>query len=387
MNPLTEAAAAIQPQLVEIRRHLHAHPELSGQEEQTAAFVAERLRKLGLEPQIQVGGTHGLYADIPGPQPYVGLRADMDALPITEENTVDYVSRNPGAMHACGHDVHTAMLLGAAELLHQRRDELNRGVRLIFQPHEELEPGGAKPMIEAGVLADVEQVYGLHIWSQLPAGKLSTHVGSFMASPAELRIRVTGMGGHAASPHECCDPVVVAAEIILALQSVVSRGIAPSAAAVVSITQLSAGTANNVIPPHVDLTGTIRTFDEQTRARVDARVVALAEGIAAAHGASAEVEIHHGYPPLINDADAVAHARQAALLAGFSEADLIDSELQAGGEDFAYFAQHVPAAFLFLGGGNSEMEATFPHHHPRFNIDESAMQRGSALLAAICLSL
>lgn len=383
---LLEAAAALQPRLVDCRRYLHAHPELSGQEAKTAAFVAERLTELGLSPQTGVADTHGLIADIPGTKPYVGLRADMDALPVTEENELDYASQNPGVMHACGHDVHTTMLLGAAELLVARQADLRHGVRLIFQPSEECEPGGAKPMINAGVLTDVDQVYGLHVWSPIAAGKLSTRVGPIMASPAELLIRVDGMGGHAASPHQCCDPVVVAAEIITSLQTVISRSVPPSETAVVSITTLKAGTANNVIPPHVDMGGTIRTFDADIRERVNKRVKQVAEGIAAAHGATATVQIIESYPPVVNDAEATAHALLAAAVVGFTDDDLHEAELHGGGEDFSYFGQKVPSAFLFLGGGNAKLDAIYPHHHPRFNIDESVMHQGSALLAQICLS-
>lgn len=373
-------------QIVTWRRHLHAHPELSGQEVQTAAFVAAQLRKLGYEPQERVGGTYGVTATLRvGDTPAIALRADMDALPIQEENEVEYRSTNPGVMHACGHDTHTAMLLGAAAVLRARAGELKQSVKLIFQPSEELWPGGAKPMIDAGVLEDVERVFGLHIWAGLPAGTLATRIGPLMACVEELEIEVTGHGGHAAMPQQCVDSVVAAAQLIVALQTVVSRALAMTDAAVISVTQLQAGTVSNVLPGTVKLRGTIRTFDAAVRARVHSRIRDLVEHVPGAFGASGVVRFKEWHPALVNDAACVAHARAVAERMAWPAEQVVESELQGGGEDFAYYALARPAAFLFLGARDEAAAQSYPHHHPRFNVDETVLPLGAALLARCAL--
>lgn len=380
------ASQFIADRIVGWRRHFHANPERSGEEEQTARYVAIVLRELGLAPQECVGGTWGLVADIDaGTGPAIALRADMDALPVAEENDVDYRSQNEGVMHACGHDAHMAMLLGAAALLVEQRQQMKQPVRLIFQPSEELHPGGAQPMVAAGVLENVGCIFGLHVWAGLPSGTLGTRCGPFMASPDNLKIVVHGKGGHAAMPQQCIDPIVIAAQVILGLQTVVSRSLSLAEQGVVSVTRVHGGTASNVIPPSVEMAGTIRTLEEHVRHTVHARVRAVAEGIAEAHGGSVEVAISSGYPALVNDAAMVETALAAARRVGFAEGDLLTLPPQGGGEDFAYFAQQVPGAFLFLGAQNEDVGACFPHHHPRFNIDEAALPRGAALLAQIAL--
>jgi amidohydrolase len=381
------AAQEIHDRLIAWRRHFHAHPELGEHEEQTARYVAEELRRMGYEPRERFGGTFGVVADLRPPatsssaNPAIALRADMDALPIQEETGVEYASQNPGLMHACGHDAHVAMLLGAARLLGERRTDLKRGVRLIFQPAEE-GPGGAAPMIAAGVLDGIEAVFGLHIWSEMPLGTLGTRPGAFMSSTNRLRIIVHGKGGHAAMPHQCVDPVVAAAQIILALQTVVSRGIAMTDSAVVSVTCLQAGSASNIIPELAELRGTVRTLSQATRATVLARIRQLAAGVAAAHGATADVTLEDGYPALVNDPGVVDRALRAARQIGFTPDQLVTMPAQGGAEDFAYYALKVPAAFLFLGARNEAKGCTYPHHHPRFNIDEDALPLGAALFAA-----
>ncbi len=383
---LLSAATEIRDDLVRWRRHLHAHPELSGREERTAAFVADQLRAMGYEPHEGLGGTRGLSTTLRiGSDDAVALRADMDALPITEETGVDYASTVPGVMHACGHDAHMAMLLGAARLLADRRAALPQSVRLIFQPHEELSPGGAPTLIGAGVLDGVTRIFGLHIWSQLPVGTIATRAGAFMSSTDDLDILVEGRGGHAAMPHECIDPVIVAAEMVLALQTIVSRGIAMTDSAVVSITQVAAGNACNVIPAQVRMRGTVRTLDSAVRRRVTTRVREVVERVAASHEAGATVKISTGYPTLVNDQQAVADALHAVRAAEIGVE--LDDQLpaQGGGEDFAYYAERLPAAFLFLGAGNADKLCHYPHHHPRFNVDEDALPIGAATLAALAL--
>lgn len=368
------------------RRHLHTHPELGGQEQATADFIAAELRKLGYEPQQRIGGTFGLTAMLHvSDQPAVALRADMDALPIQEDTGLPFASQNPGVMHACGHDAHMAMLLGAAALLKQRQSQLKRSVKFIFQPHEEKYPGGAAPMIAAGVLENVESVFGLHVWSPLPLGTLGTRCGPLMSSVNDIQIVVQGKGGHAALPEQCVDPVVVAAQVVMALQTVVSRTIAMSDSAVVSVTQVTAGTAYNIIPQSATLRGTIRTLDEAVRTRVCQQVRELAEGVARAHGASAEVEVLPGYPALLNDEQTVQRVIQAARDVGFDDQHIETISPIGGGEDFAYYAQQVPAAFAFLGGGG-ESGQTYPHHHPRFTIDEAALPLGAAVLTQYALN-
>lgn len=386
-SPSTTRAAAGQlaEQLKAWRRHFHAHPELSGQEEQTAAFIAEELRKLGCEPRERIGGTCGLSVDlvVPG-RPFVALRADMDGLPITELTGAAYASQNAGVMHACGHDAHMAMLLGVARMLAERKADLRQSVRLIFQPAEE-GGGGAELLVAGGVLADVQRIFGLHVWSEMPLGTLGTRVGPFMSSTNPLRITVRGRGGHAAMPHQCVDPVVVAAQLVVALQTVVSRNIAMTDSAVVSVTRVQAGSATNIIPETAELAGTVRTLNMATRATIVRRIGELAQGIAGAYGATAEATVEEGYPVLVNDAGAVERALATARRLGFTEDQLLTLPAQGGGEDFAYYLQQVPGAFLFLGARNEAKGCKYPHHHAHFDIDEAVLPLGVALLTQLAL--
>jgi amidohydrolase len=386
-EPLLNEATGLADRIRGWRRHLHAHPELSGQEQNTARFVADELRKLGYEPVEHVGGTFGLTAELTvnDRAPAIALRADMDALAIQEETGLPFASQNPGVMHACGHDAHMAMLLAAAKLLQRHRDRLARSVRLIFQPHEEIYPGGASAMIAAGVLENIESIFGLHIWSQLAVGALGTRTGPFMAGLNDFEIRLTGKGGHAAMPEQCIDPVVVAAQVILALQTVVSRSIAITDQAVVSVTQVEAGTAFNIIPERVTLRGTIRMFDEAVRTRLCGRVRELAEGVAQAYGAEAQVQIEPGYPVLVNDPGAAERALRAARRLGLAQAALQTLPLQGGAEDFAYYCREVPGVLVFVGTRNEAKGCTYPHHHPRFDVDEAVLPVGAALLAGYAL--
>lgn len=383
---LYEQALQLADEIRAWRRHLHKHPELSGREEQTARFIAEQLREMGFAPAEGVGQTRGLTADLRvNDGSLVALRADMDALPIEEETGVDYASINPGVMHACGHDAHVAMLLGAARLLQDQKDRLKRSVRLIFQPHEELYPGGAPAMIADGVLEGVEAIFGIHVCTNLQVGRLGTRVGPFMAAVNPFKIVIRGKGGHAAMPDQCIDPVVAAAYVVVELQTVVSRSIAIAEPAVVSITQLQAGTADNVIPNDATLCGTIRAFDEEVRMHACDRVRELAEGVARAHRAAAEVDICPGYPVQVNDKETTERVLEAARNVGIERDHLITLAPQGVGEDFAYYCQSVPGAFVFLGVANEAKGCTYPHHHPRFNIDEDMLPRGAALYAQFAL--
>lgn len=386
-NPVLEEAERLADELRSWRRRLHAHPELGGQEENTARFIAERLREIGLTPVEGVGGSYGLIAELPvSDEPAIALRADMDALPIQEETRLDYASVVPGVMHACGHDAHVAMLLGAARLLVQRRNQLKRSVRLIFQPHEEHYPGGASAMIADGVLEGVEAIFGLHVFTNLHIGELGTRAGPFMAAVNTFRIVITGKGGHAAMPEQCVDPVVIAAHVIVALQTIVSRSIAISEPAVVSVTQVEAGRADNIIPSDVTLAGTIRTFDGQVRRHVCDRVRELATGVAATHGAAADVRIDPGYPVLVNDGELTERGLDAARAIGFDDRRLVTLAPQGVGEDFAYYCQRVSGTFVFLGAGNPAKDCTYPHHHPRFNVDEDVLALGAALHTQVALA-
>jgi amidohydrolase len=386
-DALLDDAKQIADEMRSWRRHLHAHPELSGQEEESARFIANELRQMGLTPIERVGGTFGLTADVRvGTNAGVGLRADFDALPIQEEPGLDFASTVPGVMHACGHDAHVAMLLGAARLLCKHKDRLTRSVRLIFQPHEERYPGGAPAMIAGGAIDGLEAVFGLHVCTELQTGELGTRPGPFMAAVNPFRIVVSGRGGHAAKPEGCVDPVVAAAHVVMALQTVVSRSVAPAEPAVVSVTQINAGTADNVIANDAALVGTIRTYGEEIRTLVCNRVRELAEGVAAAHLATAQVEISSGYPVLVNDGDLIERVVEAAAAIGFERGRLLTLPLQGVGEDFAYYCQQVPGALVFLGAGNEAKGCSFSHHHPRFNIDEDVLPWGAALHARFALT-
>lgn len=384
-KPLNDAPPLLD-QLRAWRRYLHERPELSGEEQHTADFLSAELAKIGLQPAERVAETFGVTAEFgPADRPVVALRADMDALPVQEEADVPFRSQNPGVMHACGHDAHMAMLLGAATLLKRNEASLPRRVRLIFQPQEERPPGGAKPMIEAGVLDDVQSIFGLHIWSQLPAGVLGVRTGPFMASVNNFQITIRGRGGHAAMPHECVDPIVVAATVVQALQTISSRSLSMTDSAVLSVTRIDAGRADNIIPPAASLRGTIRTLDDAVRGRVLQRLRALAEHTCRGFDAEADIEVFDGYPTLVNDDAAVARALRAARALDWDEDQITTLDPQGGGEDFAWYGRYVPAAFVFLGGGPSDPRDRYPHHHPRFTISEDALPLGTALLTQYVL--
>ena len=387
-NPqnLRLSANALAPELSAIRRHLHAHPELSFKEYNTAAYVAGQLRALGLEP-VTLAGT-GVVALIEGQPggPVVALRADMDALPIAELSEVPYKSTAPGVMHACGHDVHTTCLLGAARLLVERRGEFQGTVKLIFQPGEELLPGGASLMIKDGVLENPApaEVLGQHVFPRLPAGQIGLRSGRYMASTDELYLRVKGQGGHGAMPELNLDPVVVAAHIIVAAQQIVSRRANPKMPSVLSFGKVIAQGATNVIPDEVYLEGTFRTLDEQWRDEAHRHLRQLCEGLAASMGAVCELEIRRGYPCLDNNPAVTTRVRAAAEQYLGAE-NVVELDQWLAAEDFAYYSQVAPACFYRLGTRAPDGRFAASVHTPTFDIDEAALPLGAGLMAWLTL--
>ncbi|MFO7172907.1 MAG: amidohydrolase [Bacillota bacterium] len=385
VEEIKERAQALAPDLVAWRRHLHAHPELSFQETETSRYIQEHLRRFGIPFTLPAGTA--VVGVIEGRRPgrTVAIRADIDALPIEEENTFPFRSTRPGVMHACGHDGHTAILLGVARLLAESPDFPGR-VKLIFQHAEETPPGGAQALVAAGVLADVDHVIGLHLISSIPTGKAAILTGPQMASADNFTARIVGQGGHGASPHEAVDSIVAAAAAVMNLQTVVSRRVDPLLPAVVTVGQLHAGTAANVIAPVAVLEGTIRALDEETRRLLHAEVRRILEATAGAYGARAEVEIAGGYPPLVN------HPHEAEVFRAVCREALGPDWNHPirpfmGGEDFAYYLRERPGAFLFLGCRNEAKGACWPHHHPRFTIDEDALPLGVEILIRAALRL
>jgi len=375
----------ILPGVVADRRHLHENPELAFQEFETAKFVTERLKQLGVEDiKTGVGGTGvtGVIKGNKGDGNVVMLRADMDALPILEENQVDYKSKTDGVMHACGHDAHTAMLLGVARILMDRMDDFKGAVKVLFQPAEEVPPGGAIAMIKDGALEEphVDACLGLHVASDMPAGQIGVRSGPGSAGSDRFRITIQGKGGHAARPQSAIDPVVVASQIVLALQTLVSRETDPMEAAVVSTTAIQAGDAFNVIPDTAELRGTVRTLSQDVREHMAKRLPEVVEGVAKALGAEAKVDYILGYPSLQNDEEMANITREAAIEA-VGEENVIEGELGMGGEDFSYFSLERPSCFFRCGTRNEERGIVWGHHHPRFDTEEEGFVNGMATMA------
>jgi len=371
-----------------MREHLHAHPELSYQEHETAAFVAKQLTTWGISFQSGVAGT-GIVALIEGNQSgkTIALRADLDALPIHEENEVPYASKNSGVMHACGHDVHTTSLLGTAYVLYNLRSSFAGTVKLIFQPGEEKLPGGASLMIAEGVLENPapEKMYAQHVFPELPAGKVGFREGRYMASCDELHVTVNGIGGHGAMPHKTIDPVLIASHMVVALQQMVSRRVNPEIPCVLSFGRFIAEGATNVIPNKVQLEGTFRTFNEDWRKEAHQLMKKMAEELAASMGGTCDFRIDKGYPFLVNDAattqDAKARAQEF-----LGKENVVDLPIRMTAEDFAYFSQQKPACFYRLGVANEAKGIVHPVHNSRFDIDPAALKTGVGLLSWIALA-
>ena len=374
---------------ISYRRHLHQHPELSFQEHQTARFVSETLTSFGLSPQTGVADT-GVTALSEGKKPsskVVALRADMDALPILEANDVPYKSKNEGVMHACGHDVHTASLLGAAGILQQLRDEFEGTVKLVFQPGEERFPGGASLMIKEGVLQNPtpQAMLGQHVLPFLPAGKVGFREGMYMASADEIYLTVRGKGGHAAMPDSNIDPVMITAQLLVTLQQVVSRTANPKIPSVLSFGKVIAQGATNVIPNEVHLEGTFRTLNEEWRHQAHQRIKDIAHSICSGLGGSCDVDIKVGYPFLQNNPELTRRSKQLAT-DYLGEENVVDLDLWMAAEDFAYYTHHVDACFYRLGTGNEARGINSSVHTPTFDIDEHALEIGPGLMAWLAVA-
>jgi amidohydrolase len=371
-------------QVIDMRRHLHANPELSYQEFKTARYVADQLKSFGLSPKEGVATT-GLIVEVKGLNPdkrTIALRADMDALPIHEANNVPYKSKVPGVMHACGHDVHTSSLLGTAKILHDIKDQFEGTVRMIFQPGEEKTPGGASYMINEGVLKNPQPsgIIGQHVFPLLATGKIGFREGMYMASCDEIYLKVIGKGGHGAAPDLAIDPIVIASHIIIALQQVISRNASPKQPTVLTFGKISGEGATNIIPDEVNIAGTFRAMNEEWRESALIKIKKMAESIAEGMGGKCEVEISRGYPYLKNNPELTRKIRAAAESYVGAE-NVVDIDITLAAEDFSYYSQVIPASFYRLGTRNDSKGITSYVHTPTFDIDEDALRIGPGLMA------
>lgn len=370
------------------REYLHAHPELSFEEYETSNFVRSKLTELGISNQkigitgvvgLIMGDHHSLKDD------FIGLRADLDALPIQEENEVAYKSLKPGKMHACGHDVHTSILLGAAEILFEKRNELPHPIKLIFQPGEEKNPGGASILIQEGILQNpnVSSMYALHVFPEMEVGKIGFKEGLYMASCDEIYMTIHGKGGHGAMPHQCIDPIMIGANIVTSLQQIVSRSCDPKTPCVLSFGHFEGLGATNVIPSTVYLKGTFRTMDETWREKALTLIQQQASDIAKTFGGTIDVKISHGYPCLVNNEELT---RKLKIKSEdfFGDKQVEELPIRLTSEDFAFYSQEIPVCFFRLGVGNIEKGITYGVHHPRFDIDKNSLLIG---MQTICLSV
>ncbi|WP_404653255.1 amidohydrolase [Raoultella terrigena] len=381
INPAITAILAREEQAtIAFRRDLHAHPELPWEERRTTERVVAKLESIGIACRRTV--PTGVIADITGGRPgkTVALRADMDALPVQELNDrLSYKSQIDGKMHACGHDSHTAMLLTAARALYEVREQMSGNVRLIFQPAEEIAEG-AKAMIDQGALDSVDNIFGMHIWSGSPAGKISCNLGSSFASADLLKVTFRGRGGHGSMPEACIDAAVVASAFVMNLQAIVARETSPLESAVVSIGRMDVGTRFNVIAENAVLDGTVRCFSIETRQRLEAAIARYAQHTAAMYGATVAVDYCYGTPPVINE-ERSARLAQSVIREAFGDDALFSEKPTTGGEDFSFYMQDIPGCFALLGSGNKEKGSDYAHHHGCFNIDEQVMKTGAGLYA------
>ena len=387
MTQIKQMAEALQQEAVAIRRKLHCSAELSYCEYKTAAFVAEYLKNLGLFVETGIAKT-GVVAFLDaGKQETVLMRADMDALPMNEGGDMDYKSENPGAMHACGHDAHMAVVLCTAKLLCQIKTALSANVLFVFQPAEETD-GGAEPMIKAGILEKyhVASALGLHVMNDVPVGKILLKKGPLMASPDDFDLTICGRGGHGAYPHKCIDPISLSAKVITAFESLCSRTISPFAQKVISVCMVQGGTTYNIIPDRVTLRGTVRTYDEAIRKDIPKQMEAILDGICKPFGATFDFQFNFRYPPLINNDKAIDHMEQAVGRVLGKDSIIFGTEPSMAGDDFAYFAKAVPSVYFYLGSGNEKRGITMPLHSSDFQIDEDCLTVGIAAMASYVVS-
>ncbi|WP_371320139.1 amidohydrolase [Chengkuizengella axinellae] len=384
MNKYTQKIETLFPEMVKWRRHLHMNPELSFQESETTQFIFDKLSEWGINAiKSKNNGVIGtIYGDKSGPT--VALRADIDALPIQDEKKVRYASQKKNIMHACGHDGHTASLLSIAKILQEDRSELTGNVRLIFQPAEEQYPGGALSIIEDGALEDVDVIYGVHLWTPLQTGIASSVAGPIMASVDEFKIKVIGKGGHAGLPHDTVDSTLVGAQLVVQLQSIVSRMINPIEPAVVSVGSFHSGESFNIISSLCTIKGTVRTFNDKIRAYIQERFTHICKQIGELYGAEIELDYINVYPPVVN------HKNETNRFIKMKESEIVHAEISTSplimaGEDFSYYLKKVPGCFMFVGAGNEEKGMNFPHHHPKFDFDERAMKNAVELLLGMTL--
>lgn len=382
-----QKAKEIHQELIDIRRHLHSHPELSWKEEKTAIFIAEQLDKIGVSYTKGWAG-NGIVATIGNGDQCVALRADIDALPITEKNDCTYTSQNVGVMHACGHDVHTTCLLGAIKILKTYEHQLNHTVKCIFQPAEELLPGGASIMIKEGVLDNPRpnRIYGLHVHPPLEVGNVGFHPGQYMASADEIYVTIKGKGGHAASPEHCIDPIMVAANILVQLQQIISRTNSPLNPAVLSFGKINTqGGATNIIPNEVYLEGTLRAMNEEWRFKAHKQIEDIINLTCQAHGATADIDIKVGYPCLFNNESLTQDTiHKAGKLLGADKVVALPKRMAA--EDFAFYSHEIPACFYRLGTGNAVKGITSPVHTDTFDVDEDCLAVGASMMAWLAMN-
>ncbi|MCT2343407.1 M20 family metallopeptidase [Bacillales bacterium AN1005] len=386
-NSIQAIIDAVKDEVITYRRYLHQNPELSFEEEKTSQYIYDQLQSFGnieLTRPTKTSVVGRIIGAAPGK--VVAIRADMDALPIQEENDVEYASTNPGVMHACGHDGHTAMLLGAAKVLSSLKDQLHGEIRLLFQHAEELFPGGAEEMVQAGVMDGVDTVIGAHLWSPLEIGKIGIVYGPMMASPDTFYLTVNGKGGHAALPHQTVDSIAVASQVVTNLQHIVSRNTDPLDNLVLSVTKFIGGTTHNVIPGSVEICGTVRSFDPDLRKEVPKLMERVIKGITEAHGAAYEFNYEFGYRPVVNDAR-VTEVLEATVAEVYGEEAIDKMKPNMGGEDFSAFQQVTEGSFFYIGAGNPEKNADFPHHHARFEIDEESLEKGVNLFVYSAIKL
>ncbi|GED66366.1 N-acyl-L-amino acid amidohydrolase [Brevibacillus reuszeri] len=372
-------AAEVAEQVVAWRRYLHQHPELSFQEDKTSQYVYETLESFG-NLELSRPTKTSIVARLIGSEPgkVLGIRADIDALPIHEENEVPYASSKPGVMHACGHDGHTAMLLGAAKILSGYKDKIKGEVRFIFQHAEELPPGGAAEIVRSGAADGMDSIIGIHLASYLPVGKFGVLYGALTSSTDRFDITIQGKGGHSSQPEMTVDPIVIGASVISHLQQIVSRNVSALDKVVISVTMLNAGTAYNIIPDTLTITGSTRCFDEEIRKNIPIWIEKIVKGITDAHGASYEFTYSLGYTSVVNDQN-VTKLMEDTIRERWGDEDIVFIDPVMPGEDFSEYLKKAPGCFIQLGAGNPEKGFTYPHHHPRFDFDEDCLVRGVEL--------